>query len=483
MKFSWKILFCTMLIMAAACGASGYFFVNYVFQTSMERETRQALDESSILRFAFETAALNIPSKYDVLPDGTVEQIGVYLENSGQHGNRLLRISDENGKVLYVSEGFTGDTSLWEECGENTRVYRVVQSGDSYYIQTQTRINVSDRLLTLETMKNVTAVYTERTEGFRMYRQVTVIVLLCSGAVMTLIACWLTRPIRLLTQATGKMAEGEYSYRAEQISNDEMGQLTADFNHMAEALEQNIQNLENEVRAREDFIAAFSHELKTPLTAIIGYADMLRSRKLDDERHFLCANYIYTEGKRLETMALRLLDIIVTRRKEIDRKTTNVSGIFSYLQEIYDETKNPEDSRVKVDICWEKGELYAEENLDVASGGISFNGQRVVDCGDLARSKLNVDNRANDTDNMTDRTTLVGRRCSNFFSHLVLQSCGATNDFVDFSCNGTLTYTVINSIECFNHFIGIIRRVFHCVTTSSLLCGSRLNKYIVEITT
>ena len=155
MKFSWKILLCTMLIMAAACGASGYFFVNYVFQTSMERETRQALDESSILRFAFETAALNIPSKYDVLPDGTVEQIGVYLENSGQHGNRLLRISDENGKVLYVSEGFTGDTSLWEERGENTRVYRVVQSGDSYYIQTQTRINVSDRLLTLETMKNV----------------------------------------------------------------------------------------------------------------------------------------------------------------------------------------------------------------------------------------------------------------------------------------------------------------------------------------
>ena len=91
MKFSWKILFCTMLIMAAACGASGYFFVNYVFQTSMERETRQALDESSILRFAFETAALNIPSKYDVLPDGTVEQIGVYLENSGQHGNRTVR--------------------------------------------------------------------------------------------------------------------------------------------------------------------------------------------------------------------------------------------------------------------------------------------------------------------------------------------------------------------------------------------------------
>ena len=363
MKFSWKILLCTMLIMAAACGASGYFFVNHVFQNSLERETRQALDESSILSFAFETAALNIPSKYDVLPDGTVEQIGVYLENSGQHGSRLLRISDASGKVLYASEGFTGDTSLWEEHGENTRVYRVLRLGGSYYIQTQTRINISDRLLRLETMKDVTEVYTERTEGFQMYRRVTVIVLLCSGAVMTLIACWLTRPIRLLTQATGKMAEGEYSYRAEQISHDEMGQLTADFNHMAETLEQNIKNLENEVRAREDFIAAFSHELKTPLTAIIGYADMLRSRKLDEEKHFMCANYIYTEGKRLETMALRLLDIIVARREEIERKKTNAAGIFTYLQEIYGEKECPEDNRVKVTIRWEKGEIYGDENL------------------------------------------------------------------------------------------------------------------------
>ena len=154
----------------------------------------------------------------------------MYLENSGQHGSRLLRISDASGKVLYASEGFTGDTSLWEEHGENTRVYRVLRLGGYYYIQTQTRINISDRLLRLETMKDVTEVYTERTEGFQMYRRVTVIVLLCSGVVMTLIACWLTRPIRLLTQATGKMAEGEYSYRAEQISHDEMGQLTADFN-------------------------------------------------------------------------------------------------------------------------------------------------------------------------------------------------------------------------------------------------------------
>ena len=49
MKFSYKILLSTVLIMAIALGVSGYFFVNYVFDASMQREAGQALNESSIL--------------------------------------------------------------------------------------------------------------------------------------------------------------------------------------------------------------------------------------------------------------------------------------------------------------------------------------------------------------------------------------------------------------------------------------------------
>lgn len=73
MKFSYKILLCSIIIMAAAFGIGGYFFVNNVFVTSMEREVGQAMDDSSILQFAFETAALNAPSKYGLLQNSTIE--------------------------------------------------------------------------------------------------------------------------------------------------------------------------------------------------------------------------------------------------------------------------------------------------------------------------------------------------------------------------------------------------------------------------
>lgn len=358
MKFSYKILMWTIIIMAAAFGASGYFFVNYVFETSMEREVGQAMDDSSILQFAFETAALNIPSKYDVLQDSTIEEIGSNLENGGQGSGRLLRLSDEERKLLYASEGFVDDITFLEQIDANTRIYQVIQLGEHYYVQTGTAITTLDRILYLETMKDVTPVYNERTRGFEVYRRVTIIMLVGSSVVMFFISILLTKPIRLLTKATRKMAQGDYGYRAKQISNDEMGQLTCDFNLMANALEDNIHKLEEENRAKEDFIAAFSHELKTPLTAIIGYADLLRSRKLDEEKHFLSANYIYTEGKRLETMAFRLLDIIVTKRGEVEFSEVKVEELFGYLEEMYGQNEEYE-----ISISYEKGIVCGEINL------------------------------------------------------------------------------------------------------------------------
>lgn len=358
MKFLYKILLSTIIIMAAAFGLSGYFFVNYVFESALEREIGQALDGSNILRFAFETAALNIPAKYNVLQDIAVEEIGSRLESSGQGTARYLRLSNEAREVLYVSNGFPEDNSLLQQVQEDTRAWEVIPRGERYYIHTGIIVNALDRKLYLETLDDVTEVFEERAVGFSVYRRVTLAMLACSGTVMLLICIWLTKPIRLLAKATHKMADGDYGYRARQVSHDELGQLTMDFNSMANVLEGTIGELQEEVRAREDFIAAFAHELKTPLTAIIGYADMLRSRKLDEEKHFLSANYIYTEGKRLENMAFRLLDIIVTRRETIEPQPIEAKVLFDYLRGMFGGN-----TEQKIRISVQPGTVYGEVNL------------------------------------------------------------------------------------------------------------------------
>ena len=319
MKFSFKLLLWTMIVMALGFGFSGFYFVNYVFQTSMDREVNQA---------------------------------------GGRSSGRLLRICDEQKNVLYASPGFGGGDGLLDRTGQDTRTYRVIEQDGAYYIQTGTAVNALDRVLYLETMKDVSEVFRDRSLGFSVYRRVTVAMLLCGTAVMYLIASFLTRPIRLLTRATKRMASGDYHHRARKVSSDELGQLTTDFNQMANALEDNINQLEDEIQAREDFVAAFAHELKTPLTSIIGYADALRSRRLDEEKQFMSANYIYTEGKRLEAMSFRLLDIMVTRRGEVEFTMVSAESLFLYLYDMYVINKS-----MKIYFNYDDGMVRAEANL------------------------------------------------------------------------------------------------------------------------
>lgn len=358
MKFSSKLLLCTIIVLALALGFSGFYIVNYVFETSLAREAGQALDENSILCFAFETAALNVPAKYDVLQDRTVGQIASNLESGGQGSGRMLRISDEEKSVLYAGDGFEADEALLELTDENTRTYRTILLNGRYYIQTGSTFHALDRVLYLETLRDVSEVFSERELGFRVYRRVTIIILILGMVIMYLISFLLTKPIRLLTRATKRMAAGDYDYRARTVSSDELGQLTLDFNHMAEALEENINKLEDEIQAREDFVGAFAHELKTPLTAIIGYADMLRSRQMDEEKSLLSANYIYKEGKRLEAMSIRLLEIMVTRHGQAQFQEVSAETLFLYLHDMF----TPNESMEFI-YSYDQGTVWAESNL------------------------------------------------------------------------------------------------------------------------
>ena len=84
----------------------------------------------------------------------------------------------------------------------------------------------------------------------------------------------------------------------------------------------------------------FAHEMKTPMTSIIGYADLLRGQSLTPEEQTDAANYIFSEGKRLENLSLKLLDIFVADRREITMKSVSsaeiVRDLATHLKPVYE---------------------------------------------------------------------------------------------------------------------------------------------------
>ena len=81
-------------------------------------------------------------------------------------------------------------------------------------------------------------------------------------------------------------------------------------NIMADQIENKINELNLQVKQKNDFINGFTHELKTPMTAIMGYADLLRLKKCDEEISKKALNYIYSETKRLESLSFKLMELM-----------------------------------------------------------------------------------------------------------------------------------------------------------------------------
>ena len=154
-----------------------------------------------------------------------------------------------------------------------------------------------------------------------MYLVIYYVVVLLGVVTATALSFVMTGRLHKLTGTVRQIARGDLDKRSSLSSQDEFGQLSRDIDLMADTLQENIVRLETQTRRQEAFMGAFAHELKTPMTSIIGYADLLRQDGLDDYKRQRAANYIFTEGQRLEKLSFKLLDLLLLKKdEEIQRR-------------------------------------------------------------------------------------------------------------------------------------------------------------------
>ena len=141
-------------------------------------------------------------------------------------------------------------------------------------------------------------------QGFTAIFMVTACAaLLIAFFASSLTASRLVNPMRKMVQATRQYADGNFDIRMdEQGQYDEIGELAASFNHMAESLQRQEEQ-------RREFISNVSHDLKTPLTTIAGYTDGILDGTIPPEYERKYLSIISDECRRLSRMVRRMLDV------------------------------------------------------------------------------------------------------------------------------------------------------------------------------
>lgn len=117
-------------------------------------------------------------------------------------------------------------------------------------------------------------------------------------------------PFRKLIDAMNKMAQGDYSVRLDLNQNEELRQISDSFNRMAKELSS------TEI-LRSDFINSFSHEFKTPLLSIKGFASLLKKKQLDDKQREEYLDIIIDETNHLTELSTNVLNLTKLENTEI----------------------------------------------------------------------------------------------------------------------------------------------------------------------
>jgi signal transduction histidine kinase len=120
----------------------------------------------------------------------------------------------------------------------------------------------------------------------------------------------LTSPLRSLQETASRMGSGDLSARAQFKRRDEIGDLAVQFNQMADQLEDNFTQMEDERDALRRFIADASHELRTPVTALKNFLTLIQGPAAEDpliQSEFLSESQVQVE--RLEWITRNLLDL------------------------------------------------------------------------------------------------------------------------------------------------------------------------------
>mgnify|MGYP001625414382 FL=1 len=315
MKFSWKMFFSCMIVITLAFAFGGFFLISSLFSSMLEREKQAALQENRFLyvSLASDINAMEINDQSGL--DLAVAKLQSVLQQSS------------------VSNCYIGDAAVlhldaqdyaFSLTGGQRGCRLAVDEKNRQYVQVISRLPLSgNQPVFIETVHDISTLYSQRDQFLNIYRFILLFVVFISSVIVFFLSRLLTSPLKRLSLSTRKIAGGDYSVRIRYRGNDEIGRLSYDFNRMTDAVEQNIKELALAAKRQEDFSSSLAHELKTPLTSIIGYADMLRSYDLNPTDRRKAAEYIFSEGKRLEQLSFKLLELIVYSREKFPLSAVN----------------------------------------------------------------------------------------------------------------------------------------------------------------
>lgn len=351
MKFRYKVLMINMILLSVALGMIGYLMIHRNFRLALDTQIKNAVIENNLAQSSVEYELLSVLNS-------RTSQIKNELSDIGGRVNSGMISSDSSFYIKYGDDYvYASDDasllipdSLFNDLSIGSKNYILCKEEGVNYIYVTSVSNVNNLNLCVISKRDISEAYTLMQQEIQYFRILLVATILLCSVLMYFVSLLLTRPMEQLNRVSDEFAKGNYTARSNVKTSDEIGLLAAKYNNMAEKVALHIDELNDMLKRRDQFVADFTHEIKTPMTSIIGYADTLRSMELSREEQVMSMDYIFSEGKRLEAMSMKLFDLIYLKGNDIEKNALHTKSLVKDIQKSVEPILRSKKIKLTVDI-------------------------------------------------------------------------------------------------------------------------------------
>lgn len=321
-------------------------------------------DQDKILADYSETSEMS----FTVTCEGQTKSYG--------HVNKKLILKDDELKTLATSK----DKSLRSEgiISQYAKAFKI--DNQTYVITVQKDFSATKDIF------------------MKSYTSAAIIFMMTGSIVFLIVADIIVKPISRLTKVTDELAKGNYKVRVNYEGKDEISSLYASFNQMAV-------RLAKQETIRQQFISDVSHEFQTPLTAISGFATILKNENLTDEQRKKYADIILFNSNRLSHLSKNMLQLTLLDGEDTALDKTELPLIEQLNRVIEMEDNAALSKDIEIEFIHPKKEFIIEADesrmeqvwINLLSNAIKYTNEHGVVTVEVRRTPTELQVRFEDT--------------------------------------------------------------------------------------
>lgn len=350
MRLWQKIFLYTLMLVMLAVSVTSILLLRNSFTLAMEQKKQSAYTEHEFLISNFKSMALSERLRQNVFVL-KADAIKEYMQNTFGTENMKGGVAfyDKGRNLVYQNAAMVKEEEelieIVEEAGTN---YSQIRNGQLYIASKET---IETNLYYFVTATDIGDVVSMHRHMLQNVQVISMVCAIAIAVVLLVVVKLLLLPLQKINAGTRAIAQGDYQKRIVEAPHllkaprspaasqpvgkggDEISELAYNMNRMAEAVEKNIKALEDVAKNRKQFIDNLSHEMKTPLTSILGFSDLLRIKKdISEQERVEYASIIMEEAGRMRALSGKLMELITVGKGNLDWKAENVSKLFMEME-------------------------------------------------------------------------------------------------------------------------------------------------------